>query len=176
MRGGKQAILVRGDQLEGPGVVGAAERVGERGVVDLALPHDAEARVEHLFVEALLVEEAHARVHVLPLLAVAEIAVEVADVESLLLLSIAHQDAHHLVDVAQLKRLAVGEHRRLATFRVADHLYRALAKGRIDIALEQIHRFHEMTVTIDRLHRLASAPVRARSNRPARPGFSPSRV
>jgi hypothetical protein len=28
VRGGKQAVLVRGDQLKGPGVVGAAERVG----------------------------------------------------------------------------------------------------------------------------------------------------
>ncbi len=100
VRGGKKAILVRGDQLEGPGVVGAAERVGERGIIDLALPHDAEARVEHLFVEALLIEEAHARIHVLPLLAVTEVAVEVADVESLFFLPITHQDTHHLIDVA----------------------------------------------------------------------------
>src|SRR5581483_5110844 len=144
--------------LEGPCVVRAAERVGQRRVFDLALPDDPETGIEHLLLEALLVEEAHARLHVLPLLAVAAVAVEVADVESLLLLAVAGQDAHHLVHVAQLEHLAVADHRSLAGLGLAHQPHRAFAEGGIDVALEEIERLHEMAVTVDGLdHRGTSA-------------------
>jgi hypothetical protein len=51
--------------------------------------------------------------------------------------------------VAQLERPIVAEHHALAGGGVFGNFDRSLAKGRINVALEEIERFHEVTVAID---------------------------
>src|SRR6266851_5309756 len=159
MRRREKPILMARASLEGPCVVRPAKRVGQKYVVDFALPYDPQARVDNLRVDLFGVEKLHPRVHVLPLIVERDIAIEIVDREPGFLLAVARKDSEYFVDVAQLERLVVGDHHALAGGGVVRELERAVAKRRVDIALEQIQRFHEMAVAVDDLHRTTSEPV-----------------
>jgi hypothetical protein len=62
-----QPVPMPGAHLERPPVVGATERIGQRRIIDIALPEDAHARVNDLRLEAFGVEEFDSSIHVLPL-------------------------------------------------------------------------------------------------------------
>src|SRR5579875_84547 len=95
------------DKLEGPSVVSAAKRIGEDRIVEFALPNYADARKDDLRVDFLAVEEADARVHVLPLFAERAIAVETADLRAVFFLAVARKQPQNLLDVAAPQRTVV---------------------------------------------------------------------
>ena len=157
MRGRKQSILVSGHQFEGPGVVRAAERIGELRVVDRAFPQKSHRGVEHLRGEAFLVEVADAQVHVLPLLARDTVKIEVADAAAFLLLPISGAGAHQFIEVGHPHRPVVDDEAGDAAARIDADADRAIAVGGVGIALEQIEGLDKVAVSVNHSH-IAHAP------------------
>src|SRR5215467_453640 len=149
MRGGKQTLPMARDQVESPAVVGPTQSVGQFWIGDLTFPDDSKARIDDLARNSFGVEKACPRGHVLPIRAVCGISVEGVGRPTLLLLSIAAQDAQHFLDIAQPHRLAVHHHLSLVGHRVGCEPDRALTKARFDVLLEQIERLHEVAVPIN---------------------------
>ena len=148
-----------GAALERPGVVGAAQRRGQPRVLDVPVPQQAERGVQHLHVEPLGVHEPQPPVHVLPVRAGVERAVEPAHRGAALLLPIADDGAEHIVDVhPDVERLAVHQQARRAV-RVPFHAHGPLPKGRLDVVRIQVQRLDEMAVAVHDLHGVP--PVRS---------------
>ena len=155
MRGRKQSILVSGHQLEGPGVVRAAERVGQLRVVDRAFPQKSHRGVEHLRGETFLVQVADTQVHVLPLLARDTVEVEVADAAALLLFPVPGAGAHQFVEVGHPHRPVVDDEAGDAAARIDADADGTIAIGGVGIALEQIEGLDKVAVSVNHSHALA---------------------
>ena len=163
VRRGDEPVEPAGARLERPGVVGAAQRVGQIRVGHRPLPEQPQRRIDDLMGKALVVQKRDALAHVLPVVAVGQIAVERGQVLAGFLLAVADQRGQHLFHVDELHGLAVHEDLLAAVRGVVADAHRPLPKLRIDEPLEQVQRFDEMGVPIDELH--GGSSVVSRSDR-----------
>ena len=121
-------------------------------VVDRVLPQQADRGENNLGGEAFLVEELHARVHALPVGAVWQLSIKVAQVVPRLFLTISNYRTQQFFDVEQLQRFVVDDQPVFAGDGIFVHFVGAGAILRIDVPLEKVERFHEMAVGIDGEH------------------------
>ena len=99
-----------------------------------------------------LLEKLNPLVHVLPITDKWQLPVEIAQVEARLLLPVAYHGAKQFLDVHKLKRFLIDAQTSLPVAGSFLNAIGALAKARIDATLEQIKRFKEMAVRINRRH------------------------
>jgi hypothetical protein len=137
--------------LERPPVVGATERIGQRRIIDIALPEDAHARVNDMGIEAFGVEEFDSPIHVLPLRTFKLVRVEVVQRVTYFLFAVSDHRSEKLLNITDAHGLAINDHRECAGL-VRFNPECAISEHGIDVTFEEVQRLYKMTVAIDCLH------------------------